>query len=147
MRKLILVLALASAVLPLGACQTIRNVDQAVALANQNVGDFTIADEKGWYYAEALYDVPATAYLSVNSRGLIHDPLKSQLKGMLQDLNRYRVAVYNAYKAGNSVTFHEKLVAMKALSDEIRNLIPRTSAQLTPLSVPSAVLAARVAQS
>jgi uncharacterized protein YceK len=147
MRKLILAVALASSVLMTGGCATIHNVDQAVALANQNVGDFTIADEKGWYYAEALYDVPATAYLSANSRGLLQDPLKSQLKAMLHQLNDYRQGVYQAYKTANSVTFREKLQAMKALSDQIRSLVPRSTSQAAPLGVPSAELAARVAQS
>src|SRR4051812_17243529 len=69
MRKLLFAIALAAA--PLSACATLHTVDQAVALANQNVGDFTVLDEKSWYYAEALYNVPASAYLSANSRGLI----------------------------------------------------------------------------
>lgn len=121
MKKFILALSLA---LVLPGCATIHNVDQAVALANQNVGDFTIADEKGWYYAEALYNVPAQAYLSANSRGLLHDPLKSQLKHSLQTLNGLRGDVYQAYKTGNAVTFREKIIQLKALSDQIRTLIP-----------------------
>jgi uncharacterized protein YceK len=125
MKRLLFALTLAAAALMSTGCATIRTATDAVALANQNVGDFTVADEKGWYYAEALYNVPASAYLSANSRGLLHDPLKSQLKGMLQDLNRYRQAAYQAYKTGNAVTFHEKLVQMKALSDQVRNLVPR----------------------
>jgi hypothetical protein len=126
MRRLALALALVATALTASACKTIHTATDAVALANENVGDFTIADEKGWYYAEALYNVPATAYLSANSRGLLHDPLKSQLKSMLQELNRYRQAVYQAYKTGNAATFHEKLVQMKALSDQVRNLTPRS---------------------
>lgn len=126
MRRLIFAIGLATALLAAPACKTIQTATDAVSLANTNVGEFTIADEKGWYYAEALYNVPASAYLSANSRGLLHDPLKSQLKGMLQELNRYRQAVYQAYKTGNSTTFHEKIVQMKALSDQIRNLVPRT---------------------
>lgn len=146
MRKIIIGLALAVTALALPACQTVRDVTSAVALANQNVADFTVADEKGWYYAEALYNVPAQAYLSVNSRGLFvgHEDLKAKLKGMLQDLNGYRQAVYQAYKTGNSVTFREKIVQMKALSDQIRRLMPTSTAQAGP-PLPSHVLAARVA--
>lgn len=124
MRKLTLAIALASVVLPLGACQTVQSVDQAVALANQDVGDFTVLDEKSWYYAEALYNVPAQAYLSANAHGLVHDPLKSQLKAKLQELNALRQAVYQAYKAGNAATFGDKIAQMKALSDQVRALIP-----------------------
>jgi len=120
MRKLLsLFLALA-----LSACATVHNIDTALALANQNVANFTIADDKGWYYAEALYNVPTQAYLSANRRGLLHDPLKSQLKHSLQSLNVLRGDVYQAYKAGNSVSFREKIVQLKALSDQIRNQIP-----------------------
>lgn len=125
MRKILCALALAACCVPTAACQTIKTADQALSLANENVGDFTTADEKGWYYAEALYNVPAQAYLSANSRGLLKGPLKAQLKGYLITLNEYRGAVYQAYKAGNSVTFREKLIAMKSLSDQIRNLIPQ----------------------
>lgn len=123
MRKIIFALALAA--LPLGACQTVHTVDQAVALANQNVGDYTVLDEKSWYYAEALYNVPAQAYLSANSRGLLHDPLKAQLKSGLQKLNLLRQDVYQAYKAGNAVTFRDKITQLKALSDQVRSLIPQ----------------------
>jgi hypothetical protein len=124
MRKLLLALALTSTALALPACKTIQTASDAVALANQNVGEFTIADEKGWYYAEALYNVPATAYLSANARGLITPTLKATLKPKLQQLNAYRQAVYQAYKTGNSVTFHAKLVEMKVLSDQVRLLVP-----------------------
>lgn len=126
MRKMfIFAAALAVASMPLGGCQTLRTVDQAVALANQNVGDFTVLDEKSWYYAEALYNVPARAYLSANSRGLLHDPLKSQLKGLLQQLNGLRQAVYQAYKTGNATEFREKIIQLKQLSDQVRGLIPQ----------------------
>jgi predicted small secreted protein len=122
MKKLFLALALVA--VPLAACSTIRTVDQAVALANQDVGDYTVLDEKSWYYAEALYNVPARAYLSTNSRGLIHDPLKSQIKSGLQKLDALRQAVYQAYKTGNAVAFRDKITEMKTLSDQVRNLIP-----------------------
>lgn len=149
MRKLILVLALASAALPLGACQTVRTVDQAVTLANQNVGDFTIADERGWFYAEALYNVPTVAYLSANRRGLFagHADLKATIKADLQELNRLRVAVRQAYRTSNSVTFREKIAQMKVLSDQVRRLVPSITAQAVPVAIPSDVLAARVAAS
>jgi hypothetical protein len=126
MKRLFLAVALAASALTASACHTITTATQAVALANENVGDFTVADEKGWYYAEALYNVPASSYLSANARGLLKDPLKSQLKGMLQELNRYRQAVYQAYKTGNAVTFHEKLVQMQALSNQVRALVPQS---------------------
>jgi hypothetical protein len=122
MRKLFLALALVAA---LPACQTIHNVDQAVALANQDVGDYTILDEKSWYYAEALYNVPAQAYLSADAHGLLHEPLKGQLKAKLQQANALRQAVYQAYKTGNAATFRAKIAELKALSDQVRNLIPK----------------------
>lgn len=123
MRKLLFAIALAA--MPLAACQTIHTADQAIALANQNVGSYTVLDEKSWYYAEALYNVPASAYLSANSRGLLHDPLKAEIKSRLQGLNALRQAVYQAYKTGNAVAFREKLAQMKVLSDEVRNIIPQ----------------------
>lgn len=123
MRKLFFAIALA--VMPLTACQTIHSIDQAATLANQNVGNFTVLDEKSWYYAEALYNVPASAYLSANSRGLLHDPLKAQIKASLQKLNALRLAVYQAYKAGNAVEFRDKIIQLKALSDQVRNIIPQ----------------------
>lgn len=123
MRKLFFAIALAA--MPLAACHTLHTVDQAVALANQNVGDFTVLDEKSWYYAEALYNVPASAYLSANSRGLLHDPLKTQIKTGLQKLNALRQAVYQAYKTGNATEFRDKIAQMKILSDQVRNIIPQ----------------------
>lgn len=123
MRKLFLAIALLAA--PLAACSTFHTVDQAVTLANQNVGDFTVFDEKSWYYAEALYNVPARAYLSANSRGLLHDPLKTSLKATLHTMNDVRQAVYQAYKTGNAVAFRNKIIELKQLSDQVRSLIPQ----------------------
>lgn len=123
MRKLLFAIALAA--LPLSACATLHTAGQAVALANQNVGDYTVLDERSWYYAEALYNVPASAYLSANSRGLLHDPLKAEIKSRLRGLNALRQAVYQAYKTSNAVAFREKLAQMKVLSDEVRNIIPQ----------------------
>lgn len=125
MRKLLIAIALTTAALTAPGCSTVKTVDQAVALANQNVGDFTVLDEKSWYYAEALYNVPAQAYLSANSRGLIHDPLKGQLKASLQKLNQLRQAVYQAYQTGNATEFRDKIAQMKLLSDQVRALIPQ----------------------
>lgn len=126
MKKIMLmVAALAAIATPLGGCQTVRTATEAVQLANQNVGDFTVLDEKSWYYAEALYNVPAQAYLSANSRGLLHDPLKAQLKAGLQKLNGLRQAVYQAYRTGNATEFRDKIIQLKQLSDQVRVLIPR----------------------
>lgn len=127
MRKMFIFAAcLAVAAMPLGGCQTLRTADQAVALANQNVGDFTILDEKSWYYAEALYNVPAQAYLSANSR-FANEPrwvaIKAVVKPKLQQLNALRQAVYQAYKTGNAVEFRDKIAQMKLLSDQVRTLI------------------------
>lgn len=127
-RLLAPLVALSVAAMPLGGCATIRTVDQAVALANQNVGDYTVLDEKSWYYAEALYNVPTQAYLSANSRFGTDPrwlPIKAVVKPKLQQLNGLRQAVYQAYKTGNTVAFKDKITQLKQLSDQVRNLIPQ----------------------
>jgi len=128
-RKFLLMVALLFAV-PLAGCQTVHNVDTAVQLANQPVGDYTNLDEKSWYYAESLYNVPAYAYLSANQHGLFvgHEALKADLKVKLHYLNEVRQAVYQAYKTSNAAAFRDKINELKQLSDQVRALIPQTSA-------------------
>jgi hypothetical protein len=109
------------------ACSSIPKPTSVSEIANQPIGDYTILDEKSWFYAESLYNVPAYAYLSANKRGLFatQPALKATLKKSLQALNKGRNEVYLAYKAGNAAAFADKIKALKALSDSVSPLIPR----------------------
>lgn len=126
MRKLAIATALLFAA-PLVACDSVPSPAQVETVANTPVGDYTILDEKSWYYAESLYNVPAYAYFSANEHGLFvgHDALKASVKAKLQYLNKVRNAVYQAYKAGNAADFATKIQELKTLSEQVNDIIPR----------------------
>lgn len=122
MKKLYLA-ALLTAAIPLAACGGLGGGVASVASVCAN----TAADEKAWYGAEALYNVPAAAYRSTNERFKADPrwlPVKAVVKPKLQELNRYRLGAKSAYQACNLTALDQWVAAMKPLSAEVTALIP-----------------------
>ena len=113
--------ALAAALLALPACSTLKT---ASSLATTPLCERTLNDEKARWAAEALYNVPASAYRSANDRQLVPADLKAQIKPKLQQLGRYLVVVRNAHQACNTATLFQYKSAMEKLSAEVLELIP-----------------------
>jgi hypothetical protein len=122
MKKFYLGLMLA---LSLSACASFRTVGQISAAATTPVGSYTVMDEKAMYAAEVAYNVPAQAYRSADSRGLLSPVLKGQIKTTLQTMRKLLLDARAAYKLGAAASFGDKLVALQALRDHVTPLIPK----------------------
>jgi hypothetical protein len=109
--------ALALASLSLGGCAALQ-APSAVASA-------TAIDEKALYAAEALYNVPAQAYVVADGNGQLSPELKAVLKPKLQEAYRVLLAIRAAYAAGNAAGFASQVVALHNLSGAIVALIPK----------------------
>jgi hypothetical protein len=86
---------------------------------------FTLADQKAMYAAEAAYNIPASAYLSANSRGLIKPELKVTLKAKLATMYDYLKGARAAYKICNRDSLMDYKRAIETYEAEISPLIPR----------------------
>lgn len=114
---------LLAAVLALSACNPVTTA----VVTNQPVvsGQAAVITAKAWYDANAFYNVPAAAYRSANSRGLLSASAKAVVKPKLLYLFQLLKAAKAAKTAGDAVTFNDKLNAMRALSAEVQALIPK----------------------
>lgn len=109
---------------PISGCATIRTV-----AAIPQVCVKTSADEKAWYAAEALYNVPAALFRTANEHKMFDQfangaALKAIAKEKLMKLDTYRVGARAAYKACDSVALGNYKAAMELLKAEVLPLIP-----------------------
>lgn len=56
----------------------------------------TVVDNKVAYAAEALYNVPANAYMAANESGKLTPELKAKVKPILQQMYKYLLLVRTA---------------------------------------------------
>lgn len=112
-----------AAVLALSACNPVTTA----IVSNQPVasGEVAVISAKAWYDANAFYNIPASAYKSANSRGLLSPALKVVVKPKLLYLFQLLKGAKAAKSVGDAVTFNEKLAAMRTLSSEVLALIPK----------------------
>lgn len=108
--------------LVLSACNPVTDA----VVSNQPVvqGQAAVISAQAWYDANAAYNVPAAAYKSANTRGLITPALKDKIKPRLLQLYQLLLVAKHAKDAGDAVTFNDKLAAMRTLSADVRALIP-----------------------
>ncbi len=109
------------------SCSTIHTVRTAVGVATSPVplGDFTILDDKAMFAAETVFNIPAQAYVSANSRGLIPAPLKATLKPLMVSAGELLKLCRSAYKVGDLKSFNERYRALLALKDQALKLMPK----------------------
>jgi hypothetical protein len=86
----------------------------------------TTIDDKLMYSAEALYNVPAQAYVAADSRQLMSASLKATVKPKMLKLRSLLLDARKAYAASNATSFKAAYDAMKSLRDEVHPLIPAT---------------------
>lgn len=120
--KRTLFLAAASLSLALCGCTALTAATSGQPVAT---GQVAVDMSKGWYYAESLYNVPAAAYKSTNSRGLISPSLRAIIKPKLILLFQLLTGVKHAKAAGDAASFGAKIKAMETLSADVKALIPK----------------------
>lgn len=113
MKRLFIAAALALSVPMLGACNITEQIESA-----------SIVTEKAAYGAEALYNVPAHAYVTADGRGQIPATLKASLKPKLQSLYGLLLKAREAKAIGDKALFDSIVDQMKPLSAELSDLIP-----------------------
>lgn len=104
--------------LTLGACQpALQAVVNSTSICQ--VGSGTLIDEKTLYAAEALYNVPAHAYVTADRNGHITPALRTQIRPKL-------ITMYQLLKSMRAAkgTVNCDIDAMKELHREVLALIP-----------------------
>ncbi len=114
MKKILIAFALASASLSTG-CATL----------GEGVGVTQGAlPAKLLYAAEAIYNVPAQAYVAADSRDQINPALKARIKPKLQQLGDLLDKARTAHRLGSAIDFNARKADLQKLANEISALIP-----------------------
>lgn len=128
MKKLILAVAMLAAV-PLGGCTSVltsAGVPEFVAeTVNTPVCNRLVLDDKARYGVNALYNVPAQAYVSAHKRGLVTPAVRDVVKPKLQLAYRYLLGARAAHQACDEATFLNYRGAMERIRNEVMPLIPQ----------------------
>ncbi len=115
-------IAILAAMLAVAACaQTPAPVSNATepAPSAAQASVSPVADEQALWAAEALYNVPAQAYVAADSRGVLPASVKSVVKPKLVRLYSLLKVARSAYTARNSKGFFEAVSNMKLLKSEV----------------------------
>lgn len=121
MRKLALTLLIGAS---LAGCTTLAGSSVSTSTcASGGVASFTVLDDKAVYAAEALYNVPAYAYVSANKNGTLPASVKAWAKPKLIQLYSMLKLARAAYKAGDVAGFNCQFAAMTNLSNEVKTYI------------------------
>jgi hypothetical protein len=128
MKRTILMVAALALAAPLGGCGTMLSAAGVPAFvaetATTPVCARTVRDNQAAYGAEALYNVPAAAYVSALKRGLVSDSVKAVVKPKLQLLYGYLRGARAAKAACDEATFLNYKHAMEVVKADVLPLIP-----------------------
>jgi hypothetical protein len=116
-------IAILAAMLLASACtQTpapVGNSTEPAPSAPPQASNASVMDERALWAAEALYNVPAQAYVAADSRGALPVSVKTVAKAKLTQLYMALTVARTAYAAGNSKGFLEAVSNMKRLKSEV----------------------------
>ena len=122
--KGLMTLIIATAIAACGVTGTATRDAVAMATSSAPIGDAIVMDEKTAYAAEVLYNIPAQAYVSADTRGLITPAMRAVLRPKLIYLASLLDAVRAAYKIGDATSFKARYRELKALKEQVTPLIP-----------------------
>lgn len=111
------------------ACSSLGTAGAAVqaATSTQPLGDQVTFDEKGMYAAEALYNVPAQAYVSADTRNIAGwASIKPVVRPLLIQARALLLTVREAYRLGDERSFRDRVARLQSLRDRIMTHIPST---------------------
>jgi hypothetical protein len=92
---------------------------------NTPVCNRLVLDDKARYGVNALYNVPAQAYVSAHKRGLVTPAVRDVVKPKLQLAYRYLLGARAAHQACDEATFLNYRGAMERIRNEVLPLIPK----------------------
>jgi hypothetical protein len=126
--RLIFAAAILSTAPLLAGCQQALQggiAGNAGVIVSTPVCTLTTADQKAMWAAEAAYNIPSSAYISANSRGLVSPELKATLKPKLVTAYEWLKGARAAYKICNRDSLMDYKRALETFEAEISPLIPR----------------------
>lgn len=84
----------------------------------------TLVDERVLYAAEAAYNVPAHAYVTLDGAGQLSAELKASVRPKLVEAYRLLRVARSAYKLGDVCQLNEAASAATRFANEARALLP-----------------------
>lgn len=123
--KRLRIFALAAVAALSAACSAPGAVAQHVEpVSAGGVTSGTLLDERALYAAEAVYNVAANAYVTLDGRGLLPPALKARVRPLLLDAFAALQAARSAYRLGDAGGFTAKIAAVRDLATRARALMP-----------------------
>ncbi len=124
MRKLLAICMASFMLLAVPACGTLGTA-LGVATSSQPAGDIVTFDERGMIAVEILYNVPAQAYVTADTRELPGwAGIKPTVRPLLIEARRWLLLVREAYRLGDERTFRDRVARLQSLRDQIMARIP-----------------------
>lgn len=84
----------------------------------------TLIDEKALYGAETAYNVPANAYVTLDSQGLLNTATKEQVRPLLIKSYGALKLARAAYKAGDACGFVASVRAVSNFASQAKATLP-----------------------
>ena len=116
MKRIFIAMALAASSISMASCAVLEPANSA---------SITVLDDKLLYAAEAVYNVPAFAYVEADSRNQLPDALKAQIKPKMQKLGELLDKARSAHSLGNAIAFNANFDQLKALAAQISASLPK----------------------
>ena len=120
-RLIIAALSLSTVAVALPGCAQLGSME---SVATTPLCSHTLVDDKAYFGVIAAYNGVVGAYVSADKRGLLKDPLRSQLRGDTLTMRKYRDGAKAAYDVCNHDSLFPYQDAMSKLSDKVLPLIP-----------------------
>lgn len=127
MKRLGTLLACIALIGSVPACSTLGAAGTAVqaATSTEALGDQVTFDERGMYFAEALYNVPAQAYVSADTRNIAGwASIKPVVRPLLIEARALLLTVREAYRLGDERSFRARVARLESLRDRIMTHLP-----------------------
>lgn len=118
--------ALCLALAPICACSTLTAATEIASAATSSapLGDRITMDERGMYAVEALYNVPAQAYVTADQHHLVTPAIRAQVRPLLQRAHTYLLACRTAYHVGDATSWGQRVSDLQQLKAQIMGLLP-----------------------
>lgn len=120
---------LALAMLSLGGCASIQPALAVVSAATSSapLGDRITMDERGMYAVEALYNVPAQAYVTADQHHLVTPALRARVRPLLQRARAAVLACRTAYHVGDATSWGARVSDLQQLKAQVMSLLPASN--------------------
>ncbi len=95
--------------------------------ASCGIASGTLMDERALYTAETAYNVPANAYVTLDSQGQLSEPTKERIRPLLVKSYDALKLARAAYQAGSACNFIDAVRNVSLFANQAKAILPRAN--------------------